>query len=141
MAPNIDGGDSSGTPTTIPDFAVTQEILLVVGQQLQDVTGKTWPPDALLPYINIAIAKIIELNPGAYPVRDDITLVAGAKQTLLDNRRITDAVCNVVGTAAGKAVTLLARKNLDALISNWQNFTASPDVLHVIMDEHDPYSF
>ena len=140
---DIDGGTAPGTPTTSTSVGTTEEILIDVEKQIQDVLGVAYPPDVLLPYLNLAIAAIVRLDPSAYPVPTDFTLVAGAKQTVDESViKIMDVVCNLIsGTVVGSSVTMLLRKQIDMLVPSWQTFTANNTVLNVIMDESDPYAF
>jgi hypothetical protein len=143
----IDGGNASGTATEIPDNSVLQEIIGLVGQQLQDDTGKTWPPDELLPYINLSLAKIISVKPEAYPVTKIVPLIEGSRQSVDPAVEvwIIDAICNMVGgVTQGPAITWLPRKSMDQMLPDWQLGTTIPvnaTVMHCIRDEHDPYTF
>ena len=144
--PILDGGSASGIPITHTTLSITNEIVEVVNQQLQDDGFIQWPPDDLIPYINLAIAEVIRVRPIAYPVTKTITLSAGSRQVIGTSEiQILDVVCNMIagtsGTVVGTSTTILPRRSLDSLIPNWQNFTSSNTVLHVIRDDFDPYTF
>jgi hypothetical protein len=141
--PVLDGGSASGIPTTITVLPVTEEIILDVQKQVQDVTGTVYSPAYLLPYINLAIVEMIKVNPTIYPVMKVFSLVAGSLQTIDPVEIcILDIVCNMIGgVLTGNAITILQRKNLDQLIPSWQTFAANKTIKYVVKDDLDPYAF
>lgn len=143
MAPTLDGGSASGTPTSTTALPTTQEIISISQQQMADDAGVMFPPDELVPYVNLAIAEIIRVDPRAYPVTKDVSLVPGARQPLTNEElAILDVICNVSANGTiGPAPTILPRSSLDTLLPDWQSFTAQKTVVNVIRDAIDKYTF
>ena len=142
--PTLDGGNASGLPFPATDLTVVQTILLLAGQQLQDLTAQTWPPSKLIPYINLGVNEIVTLKPEAYPVTLVILLVAGATQTLDDNAiELLDMICNMGtdGLTPGKSITVLDRQSVDYLLPDWQTATPGSVVQFYMKDERNPKYF
>ena len=142
--PTPDGGNASGLPFPATDLTVVQTILLLAGQQLQDLTAQTWPPSKLIPYINLGVNEIVTLKPEAYPVTLVILLVAGATQTLDDNAiELLDMICNMGtdGLTPGKSITVLDRQSVDYLLPDWQTATPGSVVQFYMKDERNPKYF
>jgi len=120
-------------------------ILDLANQQLEDIGAITWPPDLLIRYLNAGVLEIINLKPDAYPTTKNLTLVAGAIQTLpTGDIMILFVDCNmgVAGDTVGKKVTGLNKEQLDELLPIWQTTTmASTEVAHVIIDPRDTKHF
>jgi hypothetical protein len=142
--PTLDGGTPTGLPEAPSDLTVIETIILLAQQQLQDMTGQTWGPDILIPYINLAVNEIITLKPDAYPVTKVIALVAGATQTLDDTAiELLDIVCNMGtnGATPGRAITSLDRQSVDFLFPDWQTATVGSVVLFYMKDDRNPKYF
>jgi hypothetical protein len=142
MVPILDGGSAQGTPSGPSGLATTTEILLLAGNQLEDATGVKWTADAMVPYLNMAIAAIVKLQPQALPTLLTLNLIAGTAQYLPSNTRmLLDVVCNisaqgVPGTVPGK----FSRKKMDMLLPDWQTWTANAIVQFVLIDDDDPFT-
>jgi hypothetical protein len=144
MSPIVNGGSPAGLPTPPGGLNVTQWILLLASQQLQDETGVKWKPDTMLPYVNLAIKEIIILKPEAYTQIYNTTLVSGAKQSVPSTtNNILDISFNMglSGTVRGDAVISLPKEKLDYLLPNWPTFPAAIVVKYAVIDKNDNKSF
>lgn len=143
MSPVIDGGGPSGLPAPEGSLKATQLILLNARQQLQDTTGGKWGDDILLPYLDMAILAIINLKPSAYPSTVDITLVAGAKQSLPEGAiSLIDLVCNLgVADAVSGALITVEKDAMDNLMPGWMAATADAVPTIGVTDPNDPKTF
>lgn len=142
--PTLDGGNAQGLPYPAAGLTVVQTILLLAGQQLQDLTAQTWPPSKLIPYINLGVNEIATLKPESYPITLVMPLVAGATQTLDDNAiELLDMICNMGtdGNTPGNAITVLDRESMDFLYPDWQTATAGSVVQFYMKDERNPKYF
>lgn len=139
-----------GTPAD-GEISLTGEIgalLLVVLQQLRDITGQTWLPSILLPYVNKVLLEIVTLKPDAYPVEAVMQLVAGARQAIVSTTMSTvisliDVICNMgtTGTVVGMTIRALEKNAMDHLLPGWMTYAADQTVLHVIKDDRNPLVF
>lgn len=143
MSPVIDGGGPSGLPSPTGGLNAIQTILLNARQQIQDVIGGKWGDDVLLPYLDLAILAIITVKPSAYPTSSDITLVAGAKQSLPAGAiSLLDVVCNLgVADAPASAIVTVTKDAMDNLLPGWMYATAAAAAEFAVTDTNDPKAF
>lgn len=108
---------------------------------LQDTAYRRWPQARHLDWLNEAQREATLLDPSLYVVTTpDFPLVKGTKQTLPDDAR---ALLDVPRNADGYAITLVARKSLDAQVPDWHApARAGKRVLHFCFSTPaDPYTF
>ena len=141
--PTVDGGGPTGLPSPATGLSATATILLLANQQLQDTTGTKWGDDVLIPYLNLAILEIINIKPEAYPSQVDITMVAGAKQSLAAGSiALIDVLCNLDGSNNPTGVIRTVTKNvMDNLFPGWMYETASATPTLIVTDPNDPKTF
>jgi hypothetical protein len=142
--PTLDGGNASGLPFPATGLTVVQTILLLAGQQLQDLAAQTWPPSSLIPYLNLGVNEIVTLKPEAYPVTLVMPLVAGATQTLNDDAiELLDMVCNMGtdGATPGRAISVIERQSIDFLFPDWQTAVPGSVVQFYMKDDRNPKFF
>jgi hypothetical protein len=142
--PILDGGTPSGLPEPEGSLNTTQTILLLAGDQLQDITGTKWPPSTLLPYLNLGIKEIVVLKPESYASTSAISLVAGATQTVPATAvQLIDAICNLAvdDTTPAGVITRVEKEKMDLLLPDWMTFPANATVVHVVKDARSPKTF
>lgn len=106
---------------------------------LIDASAVAWSNDELVGYANEAIRTICHVKKDAYPVRDYIPLVAGAKQQLpADGVAVLDGGPNEI---SGRVCTLVDRELLDAENDFWPAATRERDAQHWAADPRDPSRF
>lgn len=79
-----------------------------------------------------------------YPVKDNVALVAGAKQSLPTTAKmLVDPVRNMGsdGETPGRAITKIDKKMMDAVIPGWLNYVESKEVQFYSLDEFNPTIF
>lgn len=139
---NIDGGTPTGEETSLS--GVLGDITAIVSEQLKDEFAATWPPSKIIPYWNLFIQESVSLKPDIYPVEEDITLAAGARQDLpADALSLLDVICNLGSedAVAEPVPVIINKKNLDLMYPGWQLATASALVSFVAKDELNPKVF
>ncbi len=145
MSPIIDGGGAGGFPGPSYPDTETAEILGIVAQQLQDITGVKWTQnDVLIPYLNLAILEIINLKPEAYPITQNVTLLPGPVQSIPpDAFQLLDVVCNMGadGMTRGATIFAIKKKQIDEILPGWMTFVANNLVSYIITDERAPKTF
>jgi len=83
---------------------------------LQDTGYRRWPQARHLEWLNEGQREAAMLDPTLYVVTDTFTLEKGTKQVLPDDAR---ALLDVPRNEDGYAITLVARKSLDAQVPDW----------------------
>lgn len=118
-----------------------QSILREVARDLNDETSTRWTTRDLVAYFNAGQRDILTYRPDARNVAADLSLVAGAKQTLpTGGEKLIDVLHN--NTASSKrAVTKVDRKLMDSQSKGWRGAPASLEVWHFMYDEREPKSF
>lgn len=124
-------------------YDVVNNMLSVTQRQLQDETGADWTQTVLLPYLNQAIIEIVNLVPDAYSQTADISLSAGAIQTIgTTYLALIDVICNITGTSTiGKPLRFIDRKELTRRRPNWMLDTASNEGRFVMRADGDDRQF
>lgn len=123
-------------------MAITaQSILSQVARDLNDETSIRWTTGDLAAYFNDGQRDILTHRPDARNVATDLTLAAGAKQTLpAGGEKLIDVLHN--NTASSKrAITKVDRKLLDSQVRGWRGLTGSAEILHFMYDEREPKAF
>ena len=109
---------------------------------IQDQTNVRWPVPELLRWFNDGRREVAIVRPDIYAVTVTADLVAGTKQSLpADGCRFIDAVRNMPGGAAGRAVRIVEREVLDAQMPDWHTLTPSAEIRHFMFDERAPRTF
>jgi hypothetical protein len=141
--PIVDGGSSSGLLTTTTVLPITEEIILDVQKQLQDITGVVYNPAELIPYINLAIVEMVKTDPTIYSVIKVYMLGAGSIQALSSIEiKLLGAICNMTsGVTVSDVVTILSKDKMDQLFKTWQTFATNKVVKYVVYDEMTPDIF
>lgn len=105
---------------------------------LNDAGMVRWTADELMKWFNDARREIATLRPDLYAVKTDITLAAGAAQSVPDDgMRLIDITRN----ADGSACTIIEKESLDQFRPRWQKETGSKSIRHFMMDERYPTDF
>lgn len=120
------------------------DIATRAGDILQDASATRWTSNELLRWINDGQNEIVKVVPRANTLTENITCVAGARQTIpatsvrlmLVSRNMGDD-----GNTPGKAITLIPRRELEAFRPNWQNDAAKSKTDHFMFDERDAKVF
>jgi hypothetical protein len=112
---------------------------------LQDDEAVRWTAPELLDYLNDGLGEIVLMKPNANTKTVNLSLAAGAKQTLAaEYSMLLRVVCNRITGNDSAIRPIASRSIIDAQIPNWQNSTALPQaaaVVHVIHDLADPRTF
>ena len=88
----------------------------------QDKTSVRWPIDEVCQHFNWAQREVASIRPDASQTRGNVSIVAGAKQTLPAGAvKMIDLHAN----ASGKAMRLVSREVLDATAPTWRSSSAS----------------
>ena len=103
----------------------------------QDTTSIRWPIDEVCRYFNWAQREVVNYRPDANQVRENVAIVAGAKQTLPSGAlKLIDVHAN----SAGGAMRLTNREILDAQMRNWRS-TSAATPYHFMHDPRTPLIF
>lgn len=107
---------------------------------LQDTAsgGTRWLDAEILDWINEAQRAIVLVKPNAKSTVADVTMVAGAKQSLPTGGI---QLLSITRNANGPAITRVDRRIMDAENRSWYTATASNTALHYIFDEDAPDTF
>jgi hypothetical protein len=115
---------------------------------LQDVLKVRWSESELLWWFNDGRREMAMALPAEFSQRVNLTLAVGTLQTLpADCYRFYRLSANLLDASprvAGKAVTLVEQRMLDAMNPNWADGVAYPfgkEVLHYTYDEAEPGIF
>lgn len=120
------------------------DVVLRVGQLLQDTTHIRWPLAEKLQYITDAAREVCFFKPDACAKTSVVNLVAGTKQDIpADGTTLIDIVRNmgVGGATAGTAPRAVTREILDAQLPGWHASTASAEVKHYTFDPQNQKVF
>jgi hypothetical protein len=105
---------------------------------LQDVTNVRWPRPELLAWLNQAQLQIAMIRPDASVANQNITLVAGTKQSIpAPGLHLLDIVRN----NNGAAIRLVSREVLDSFSTGWHAAAPSTKIKHYTIDQRDPSVF
>ncbi len=123
-------------------MATTKVATLIdtAGIILQDTSQVRFPQAELLTFLNDAQREIVLHRPDAKTLNQNMTCVAGSKQSIpTTGLRLIDVVRN----DGGRAVTQIDRKILDETLPNWHNTTAdaTKKIEHFVYDPADPKNF
>ena len=103
----------------------------------QDPTSVRWPIDEVCEYFNWAQREVVQHRPDASQVRENVTVSAGAKQTLPAGAiKLLDIHAN----ASGGAMRLISREVLDAQMRGWRSTSAAAPY-HFMYDPRTPLVF
>lgn len=116
-----------------------QNIIDKVESLLQDENNDRWSATDHLKNYNEGQKAIVVRKPDAYVKNENITLVAGTRQTI-DGFAIVDIVRNMglQGGTPGQAITKIDRTVMDLASPNWHSGSASATVKHWMYDSRDP---
>lgn len=108
-----------------------------------DASAYRWSNADLTTYINDACRLILIKRPDANATPAEVTLSAGALQTIPDTAyRLMDVVCNIgAGGVQGRVVTLVDGAVLDSFNPSWRSGTKVSSVKHFIFDPRTPRRF
>jgi len=107
--------------------------------KLNDASSVRWSDSDLLGYLNALIQEAVDLAPDAFVVNTDLTLVAGARQTLPGDGLALGAVNN--NTASGAGIVEADKTILDALAPSWRGVPATTDAQFWLRDKTDRKAF
>lgn len=127
---------------------------------LVDDTNVRWSVPEMAKWINAACRELVIFKPTALAANVAMLLQAGTKQSLvgasfkntatgqavtLSPIQLLEVVRNLgatgTETSAGRAVTGIARGQLDVTLPGWHGMPASAEVLHFMHDAKDPKTF
>lgn len=110
---------------------------------LIDAQKNTWTDAELLDYLNQAIRATCFEKPDTNPVRDEVALVAGTKQTLPEGAiALLDIYRNTTSSgASGRVVTQVDEGLLEEASRFWPAATQQQEVEHFTADPRDPRRF
>lgn len=118
-----------------------KEIIDRVRVVLNDADGTRWPDAELIDWVNDGCLYIVSARPAAYAPAQEVTLVAGTRQSITTQNppglRLLSVVRNV---PSGRAIRLVDRSALDSRNPNWHSQAAGPTVNYFI-DAGDPKTF
>lgn len=116
------------------------DILKRANTILHDATKVRWPMTELLDWYNDAQRAIVVRRPDASPADAAFSCVLGTRQQLpSDGLRLLDVMRN---EAAGTAITVIDRKELDENIRGWHDAShPTTDVQHYVYDDRNPKIF
>ncbi len=129
------------------------DLLTECRYQLMDDTGIRWPDLELVGYVNQAQREICNYKPDAIVKNENLTLVAGTKQslpatairllTVVRNTRaqVTDNTGSVTTTATSRSIRAVSRETLDRFVPTWHSDTPHAEVKHFMFDDTDPTNF
>lgn len=113
-------------------------VLLRAQRILNDQTGVLWGFDELIGWLNEGQRQVVMLRPDASSDVKDVTLVAGARQTMPEGSiRLLDIPNNL----NGRACTYVSKSTLDSYNPSWRQDTASSIVKHWLYDDKVPTRF
>ena len=115
---------------------------------LQDAAGTRWPRPELLGWFNDGRRELAVHRPTEFSKRVPLTLAAGSLQQLPAGafllQRININLRSTAPRVAGRTVTAVERRILDAMHPGWEDttvFPETPEVLHYCYDEAEPLVF
>ena len=120
------------------------DVVVRVGQLLQDTTHIRWPLAEKLQYITDAVREVCFYKPDACVKTAVANLVAGTKQAIpAEGTTLIDIVRNmgVGGATPGSAPRAVTREILDAQMPMWHAATASAEVKHFVFDPQNQKVF
>jgi len=120
------------------------DVVLRVGQLLQDTTHIRWPLAEKLQYITDAVREVCFYKPDACVKTAVVNLVAGTKQSLpSEGTTLIDIVRNmgVGGATPGVAPRAITRDILDAQMPGWHASASSAEVKHYVFDPQNQRVF
>ena len=124
-------------------MAVTvAEIVNNAKRILQEVTadGTRWTNDELAGWLNEFYQAAVGLKPDVSTVNEDLTLIAGTKQTIPDaGLRLIDVIRNTSGNMTG--ISVITRKSLDTIRRAWHSDPPTMRIEHYVFDDLDPKTF
>lgn len=103
----------------------------------QDVTSVRWPIDEVCEYFNWAQREVAAYRPDASQTRGNVTISAGAKQSLPAG---ATKLLDIHANASGGAMRLVNREVLDAQIRTWRSTSAAAP-MHFMYDPRTPLIF
>lgn len=108
-----------------------------------DAANYRWTNAELIDAINDAQKLIATHRPDSCSADTNVTLVAGATQTLpAGGFRLMDIICNIgANDAQGRAVTLINRSVVDGFDPAWRSGTKATVIKHFIYDPGNPLKF
>lgn len=112
-----------------------------VAKELGDPSMVTWNRPTLISLLNQAVKQVILVRPDANSVTENITLVAGTKQSLsVDSLRLLKAVRNMgaTGSTPGKSLKYVDSETLDAFDPDWHSNTPVSIITSYTYDESTP---
>lgn len=118
-----------------------QDIIDRVRLVLDDQAGTGWSADELISWVNDACLFVALLRPDACSVNSNMTLAAGAKQSIAGltpvGMRLLDVVYNVT---TGRAMRMADRRRIDSAAPTWYGATQAAPTDYTF-DNRDPATF
>jgi hypothetical protein len=121
-----------------------KDIILRVGDILQDEDHVRWEVPEVLRWINDAARETILRRPAAGAVIDVLTLAAGTRQVLDDRAtELLDVVRNMAedGITPGRVIRRVDRQLLDDQYPDWHTARQRSEIKHYTFDERAPSVF
>lgn len=111
-----------------------------ISRELQDETRVRWSLEDLVGYLNDGQMYICTKVPHALCAWQQLTLVAGTRQSVPATcLGVLEIVRNVAGRM--RAITQLAREDLNAMAPDWGSAKAGAHILHYTQDAREPRFF
>lgn len=115
------------------------QIVQFVRPELIDPAGARWSDSDLMRYINSASVEIVGIVPSANSKRVNVTLTAGAVQTIPDDGAF---FLNLPANVGGRAIRKVSLPDMDAGHPNWRNEQPlESGVRQFMFDENTPTQF
>ena len=112
-----------------------------VAKELGDPTMVTWNRPTLIGLLNQAVKQVVLVRPDAYSSTENITLVAGTRQSLPTGAlRLLNVTRNMGadGLTAGKVIKYVSQDTLDAFDPDWHTNTAKAVITGYVYDDSNP---
>ena len=117
---------------------LASSIISKVARTLVDRGFTRWDQAELLDHLNDAQVQIVTMVPPANSIRQDLTLAAGASQTIpADGIQLID----VIGNKNGDAITIITKDDLVAVRPGWRTEPQTSAIVHYLFDQRTPKVF
>lgn len=120
------------------------DIVEEVASELADTSYITWSKSELTGYLNDAQRQIALVRPDASSAVENITLVAGTKQSIpSDARRLLDITRNMGsdGSTPGKPIRATEAETLNLFRPTWHSEAGRTVIKNFVYDERTPDTF
>jgi len=115
-----------------------ESIIGTVQNALLDTSGQFWSETELLSYINDAQRQIVNYIPEANAKIEMVDLDPGVRQMLPED---ATSLIDVIRNESGNSISAVDRRDMDRMVPNWSNATASADIEHFMYDDRSPSTY